>query len=80
MFALWSLIYLDILKELITHAYTIFCSKALTHFKTKNTLLTFAIRLHYEWQMLETKVKIIISCIYWLNSCNTQSLRKIKHV
>lgn len=60
--------------------YTIFCSQALTHFKTKNTLLTFLIRLRYEWQMPETKAKIIISCIYWLNSCSTQSSRKIKHV
>lgn len=60
--------------------HTMFCSKALPHSKTKNNLLTFLIRLCYEWQMLETEVKIIISCIYWLNSCYTQSLRKIKHI
>lgn len=53
-----------------------FYSEALPHSETKNNLLTFLIRLHYEWQMLETEVKIIISCTYWLNSCYTQSLRK----
>lgn len=57
-----------------------FYSEALPHPKTKNNPLTFLIRLRYEWQMLEAEVKIIISCVYWLNSCYAQSLRKIKRV